>query len=115
MYQLDTVFEISRFHCLARVREAHLDGDSIVGRLDVEDLVVEVNSPRLWVERLANWGSSSQDILHFTRKYGLLAREGDYKWGDPAFRFRLQFWRDEQEFHRQCWTIFSEQAKLSRE
>jgi hypothetical protein len=97
-----TVFSISEFQCLARVKEAHLEGDEVVGRLSSEPVFAAEDPARI-VERLANWGKTPQDILHFTRTQGLLLREHSAEEPRDPFRFKLSFWQAWQNRHKARW------------
>jgi hypothetical protein len=108
-----TVFSISEFKCLARVKEAHLEGDEVVGRLSSEPVFVAEDPARI-VERLANWGNSPQDILHFTRTQGLLLREHSAEEPRDPFRFKLSFWRAWQNRNKARWQIQSRRRSQSK-
>jgi hypothetical protein len=62
---------------LAKPVDAKLVGDTVRGKI-VNDYVV-VADPILLAERFANWSSTPQAILNFTRKYGPLKSDSIVK------------------------------------
>jgi hypothetical protein len=107
------VFAISRFQCLAQVKEAHIDGDEVVGRLSARPIFAADDPARI-VERLANWGNTAQDILSFTRAHGLLLREHTAEEPNDPFRFKLSFWRAWQNRHKARWQFQSRRSFQSK-
>src|SRR5690349_20000921 len=84
-------------------RDAHLDGDYVVGHwkeLTREWYGVASGS---FIERFSNWPEEANSILKFTRAYGplhVLSSTGS------AFRFPLSQWIAAQETLRSMWDLW---------
>src|SRR4029077_18048552 len=90
------------FCVLARVGEARLEGDEIVGRFERTPQPLYGTKRRRVFEEFANWPDTPQDILRFTRRYGPLEERSEV---GGSFRFRLATWRANQEGFRFLWSL----------
>jgi len=93
-----------RLLVLAGVRDVRLEGDVVLGSWEPE-LKRRFSRPdRQIAQRFVNWGSTPENILHFTRLYGPLCRP-EHLHGGKSLEFQqsLQEWRKRQRKLRTGW------------